>query len=474
MAAYHFFESPFTMSEYINEDAPINQSSSQPHHDENYDATDEPQDYRFLAALTSNPDGKHTIPKRGEKDFEPHGTLHQASILDASRQAMHDALDHTRVHGPKAMVRAWYFGDGVQEDDSEALEENVDLLSEAVRGRGLERDRTVMVEHSRGTHFRTMGKTALGTKSARLWLLPEEALYLVERGSLDLWWPSAPLKAMNGATGTYGEEGGEEDGMPLSLQACYSLLVGEGEGLIQLERFQVYANLKRTGYVVNRAPPPTRAFELEGEDLNPSTMEQREGLLSWLVKMVMGEKKEKKIEHLHFGPLVRPGLYRSYNDMYRQLSIIPVHKPKPTDSPREPSEPYKLAFHLWKPARIPTFAKSAPGMPDFRICVVDARETSVPSLDEITALLESTPWDPPNPQGGDQKSYVRLKHGWRNVILAVVDQGIISYLNMTEGAFGEERLHERFDRGGVIRGGKRGGGRGRRGSGRGGGRGRGK
>ncbi len=456
------------MAEFINEDAPIT-PSFQPHHDENYDATDEPQDYRFLAAMTATPDGKHSIPKRGEKDFEPHGTKHQASILDASRQAMHDALNYTRVHGPKAQVRAWYFGDGVQDDDDESLKESVDLLSEAVRGRGLEKNRVVMVEKSSGTNFRTMGKTALRTKSARLWLLPEEALYLVERGNLDLWWPADPLRALNGLTEPYGETAGEEDGMALSLQAAYSLLIGEGEGLVKLEQYQVYANLKRTGYVVNRAPPPIREFELEGEDLNPSTMannlDQREGLLTWLIKKIL---PEKPIKHAPFGPLVTAGLYRSHNDIYKRLSIIPSHRPTPTPTPKkETVEPYKLTFHIYKPARIPTFAKSSPGLPDFRICVVDARDTSVPTLDQITGLLESTPWDPPVLGGGDAKSYVRLKHGYRNVILAVVDQGIISYLGMSEGAFGEEKLYERFDRGGAIRGGKRGGGRGRGGRSRG-------
>ncbi|OBT65586.1 hypothetical protein VE03_05571 [Pseudogymnoascus sp. 23342-1-I1] len=459
----------------IDEDAPLTALSKGPQHDENFDPADEVQDYRFIASLSAN--GKSTIPKRGEKDFEPHGTKHQESVLDASRQAMHDALDYTRSHGPKSSVRAWYFGDGVQEPRSQRLgtdtqeggeeedEEAVDILDPSVRGRGLDRDMTVMVESSKGTHFRTMGKTPMGTTSAKLWLLPEEALYLVERGNLDLWWPSRPLQAVRSQTGSYDLEEGTEDGVPLSLQAAYSLFIGEGEGLVSMETYQVYANLKRTGYVVSRAPPATVPSE------TPRPQESFTNPFSWLFGKIFASEPTTPAP---YGPLVQPGLYRSHTKIYNQLSIIPVHKPSPIPSTTRPSSHLEVTFHIWKPIRIPTFAKSNPGEPDFRIAVVSARDTSVPTLEELASLLESTPWDPPKKEwAGDTKSYQRLKHGFRNVILAVVDQGIISYLTMSEAAFGEEALYGRFDRGGGVRGGKRGGGGGGRG-GRGRGRGRGR
>lgn len=58
------------------------------------------------------------------------------------------------------------------------------------------------------------------------------------------------------------------------------------------------------------------------------------------------------------------------------------------------------------------------------------------------------------------------------MILAVVDEGVVSYIRVGEGAFGKEKLFEqegREGRGG--NGGKRGGGGRGRGRGRGGGRG---
>ena len=60
------------------------------------------------------------------------------------------------------------------------------------------------------------------------------------------------------------------------------------------------------------------------------------------------------------------------------------------------------------------------------------------------------------------KSYLRLRHGFRNCVLAVVDQGVVSYLRVGEVGFGMEKMYERV---GGKRGGK--GGRGGRGRGRG-------
>lgn len=431
-------------------------------------------DYRFMHMKK--------IPKRGEKDFEEHGTRAQLSVLEASRQAMHDAISGDRIHADsKNSVRAWYFGEEVFNGDEV---ERQALMSERVRGRGLEKDRIVMLESMSGTHYRTMGKAAQGTEAGRGWLLPEEALYLLERGNIDLWWPhshaTAQILAGDWIKYGYDDDKSFDQGVPMSLQAAYSLLIGEGEGKTSLEEFTVFANLKRAGFVVNRHQPPPPAPEPEVSsswDWLPSypSFEGKPGLLGWLFPNLITSATSTSTSP-QYGPLANKRYYRNYASLYPSLSIVPLHKPTATPPLNPPPEdsPFKLSFDIYKPSRIPTFAKSHPGPPDFRICVVDADDTSAPTLEELTALLESTPFDPPNPGGGDAKSFARLKHGWRNVILAVLDGGIISYLNMSEGAFGEEKLWERFDRGNVVRGGK-GGGRGRGGfRGRGRGRGRGK
>lgn len=423
-----------------DDDAPPTAFRSQSAEDN--DPSEETQDFRFLAALTSKTNGQ--LPKRGEKDFEPHGTKHQDGVLEASRQAMHDALSHTRFHNPKTHNRGFYYGEGSLERD--------DILPEEWR-RGLDDDHVVLMEHTRGPHFRTMGTPTTGKKHGSLWLLPEEALYLVERGNIDLWWPTQ--SSYNGMI-EEDEQGRpkkrdqdeKDQGAPMSVQAAFAMLIGDDseKGKVSLDRYTVYTNLKRTGFVVLRAPDwdltkPGQAHSFQAV----KSSEESPSIFSWLFGRLF---PESEIEHAPYGPLVRPGMYRSYNTIYRQIAVIPRHRPLST--PENPSsaspanDPYRVIFHLWKPSRVPTFAKSDPGIPDFRVAVANARTTFVPSLSQVTSLLESTPWDPPKSGTGVKSTYQTLKHGWRNVVLAIIDQGVISYLRLGETAFGQEQLFERF------------------------------
>ncbi|RAL62653.1 hypothetical protein DID88_004498 [Monilinia fructigena] len=240
----------------MDEDAPITSLYNQPNEDN--EEGDETQDFRLLASLSSK---TGSLPKRGEKDFEPHGTKQQDGVLAASRQAMHDALDYTRFHLPKAHIRGFYYGEGV--------------------GEGLERDDV----HPEDRILGQLGSRMKGNTKVVLWLLPEEALYLVERGNLDLWWPnkSSYHGVEEGESEKIENTGDEDDGAPMSLQAAYAMLVGlDGErGKISLERYNVYANLKRNGYVVMRGPDwdpniPTKSF---GHGSAPG---ESNGMFNWL------------------------------------------------------------------------------------------------------------------------------------------------------------------------------------------------
>ncbi|KUJ23186.1 uncharacterized protein LY89DRAFT_635400 [Mollisia scopiformis] len=450
----------------VDEDAALR--SSQPTANDETELGDEFQDFRFLAALTAKSGGQ--LPKRGEKDFEPHGTKHQDGILSASRQAMHDALSYTRVHTSKQYNRAFYYGEeGLPRDE---------VIREDWR-QGLDDDHVILVESDKGPHFKTMGKTNTGKRDPGIWLLPEEALYLVERGNLDLWWPSrssytsvVPDEDNTDMKEKVDTQDEVDEGFPMSLQAAFSMLIGQdGErGKVSLERYTVYAHLKRMGYAILRASDWDVTQPGKPQSHQVELISEPTSAFSWLFGKFFAEKE---IQHSQYGPLVKPGMYRSYNSIYRQIAVIPRHKPNPNPSAPAPipNDPYRVVFLLWKPSRLPTFAKSNPGLPDFRVAITDARSTCVPSLGQISSLLESTPWAPPKGSEfeGQGKVYQRLKNGWRNVVLAVIDQGVISYLRLGEVAFGDERMYERFDAGGNS-GSKRGGGAGRGGRGRGKGR----
>ncbi|PHH79679.1 hypothetical protein CDD83_3846 [Cordyceps sp. RAO-2017] len=439
---------------------------------------DDMPDYKLFAAMFEKRGVSSKTIRKGEKDFESHGTRSQDAALENSRSALEEVLRYTRVHRADAWIRGWYFpdrwgprsadGDG---DDSDGRDPWLG-------------HRVVVVEHEKGGWMKDIGRTATGSDKdrpgiGRLWLLPEEALHLVERGTLDLWWPDLPLSELLPRGAPPSREGfGPDDydvGLTLSLEAAYSLLVGydADRGKTTLPKYQVYAHLKRAGYHVLRAPPPAAADSHPSPPPPPpAPAPAPTALWQWFSSLLgWGRGAEPK----PLGPLVSPGIYRAYGPIYRQLALLPRHRPAEQQQQAPPQEPFRVCYHVWKPGGAP-FSKKSPPAPDFRVAVADTRGSGLPTLEQLDALLASTPPDPPGEaMQGPGRLYQRLRHGHRNVVVAVVDSGLVNFMRFGEAAFGEERLFERFDArgGGRGRGGKRGGGRGRgRGRGR-GGRGRG-
>lgn len=155
-------------------------------------------------------------------------------------------------------------------------------------------------------------------------LLPEEALYLLERGSLDLRWPAGREGEVDNEDEVDGY-GSEEDapppeaGLPLSLQAAYACLMGRGG--LTLERFAVYAGLKRSGYIVQRGPAwdPEEDVDLDNVDTTWKAADGSSQQLlgetplarfAWLYRLIFGSSSTDPPPR---GPLVAPGLYRSYS-----------------------------------------------------------------------------------------------------------------------------------------------------------------
>ncbi|KAK5631366.1 hypothetical protein RRF57_007080 [Xylaria bambusicola] len=450
---------------------------------------DQAQDFRMFTSLLNGPGKKSQASskaiRRGEKDFESHGTRAQEGVLESSRSAMHEVLSYTRQHQPRNALCGWYFPDRWADMPPES-ESIPDAATDKQSGsrtaksrntvQGLfARDRVVAIEADKSTMLTSTGRVVTTADKfnpgrSKTWLLPEEALFLIERGTLDLWWPVRGIEEVFPAE--KGPEESQEDirkledydlGIPLSLQAAYALFIGkDGEkGKISLEKYQVYANLRRTGYRVLRATPlPPR----------PPLPQTSQSLWQWLFSLI------QKPFSLHssysgYGPLVKPGLYRSYILIFEQLALVQRHKPAPLPPSElpQPQDPFKIFFHVWKSNS--SFVKTRPPPPDFQMAVVDARESSVPTLEQLDSLLLSTPWSPLEKDEGRQGAgvvYKRLKHGWRNAVVAVVDRGLISYMRFGEMAFGEELLYENV---GVRPRAKRGG---RAGKGRGGAKGRGR
>lgn len=320
---------------------------------------------------------------------------------------MHDALAHPRLHQPKNHVIGYY--------DTESTG-----------------DACVVVDNARGVFYRTMGTA---DSKNRMWLLPEEALWLLERGSLDIRWPSSEER-----------HPGPNDGVPMSLQAAYAILMGRSG--LTLEKYQVFAGLKRTGYTVQRAATwhENATVQVPKTALTTTKPLQRGyGLFEIFRQVLSAIFSPPSVGSLSSGPLVAPGLYGNYAYMYRSLSLIPFHQPEDPFQPEntKPKPPFRVTYDVYKPTT--SFKKSMPPKPDFRIAVLDARTTQVPTLQEISALLDSLDEDPPSP---DKRMEIQLKYGYRNVLLAVVDTGIVSYLRLSDSVFGRQKVYEQKKHGG--------------------------
>ena len=353
------------------------------------------------------------------------------SKLDASRLAMHNVLSWQRTHTQKNHIPAMY--------------------DAATNMAYVNRPKTSM--------FLTMGRSRGGKE----WLLPEEALFLIERGSVDCRWP------------VKGEENGGNmlEGAPMSLQGAYAAFLGfEGGvgGKLTMEMYTVYSGLKRAGYVVFRHgswddnPEALPHTVLASQEQGAKKGGYWTAFWSELWRRIAQPTYTVSPESLAHGPLVRPGLYRSYADIFRALSLIPSHSrsaPPSLTLPPNPHSPFRVHFDVWKTSGSQRFRKSAPPPPDFRICVINARETNIPTAAQLNDLMATVPDDSP---GENKTTMNKLKHGERNVVLAVVDNGIPSYIRVADVEFGREKIYDRP----AQRGGKGGrGGRGGRGRGRG-------
>ncbi|KAI9732168.1 MAG: tRNA-splicing endonuclease subunit sen54 [Cirrosporium novae-zelandiae] len=422
--------------------------------DPTYDSDDdETLPSSLLTALKSKP--HPTLPRRGEKSFEPIPHLSsQANKLLRDQTDLHDTLSVPPISAPH--VRCY----GVFDEK---------------RGE-------VWVQKAKGVHFKSMGRGAAmkgknGKIIAGVWLWPEEALYLVERGSLEVWYPDPMMteneeEADNEVDDDYGNEtldGLPKDALPLSLQACYALLMSRCD--LTLERYQVYTGLKRSGYTVLRAKGGWGDEQNLGiEDTDERNVARKEassegvteGFLLRLFQMLGlggGRTRKQKLASPHGiarGPLVGVGLYRNYGDIYNLLTIIPHHTPSPTStSPptlrasSSTTTPLTITYNLYTPS--PHFKKTSPGAPAFRLCVLPpptslTTSPTLPTLSSISNLFDQTPYDPP--PGYMNNPDAKLKWGKRNVVVAVVDRGIISYLRLSDGDFSSRKVWE----GGVGRG----------------------
>ncbi|BGP57769.1 tRNA-splicing endonuclease subunit sen54 [Rhodotorula sphaerocarpa] len=358
------------------------------------------------------------IPKRGEKDFEPlaaadafppsskEATLsqHQRTLLQDSRNALYTALSSgSRHHSSKGHNSFTWRPDC---DGGRAVCDSGNAAY--------------------GVHFSNIGHFNQTRKT--LELLPEEALYMVERGAIELWRDT---------------EAG--DRVPMSVQQSWSELLGHDD--LTPERYQVYAFLRRLGYVVVRARSiagaeravTTKRLPLYRilidtalrplHSLRESILRLAATLRSWFSGSTVQQVRQIVTRSLkraegQASSLLSGRRWTSYDKMFAHLQVIPSGHDRPLPRgplPHQPSvltpldkrtgseapadrlpsyqeQPYQTFFHVYKP--VTKYKKSDPPEPDFRLVVINAVTTPMPDLFEFTAMFDSTPMPPPPPPPG--------------------------------------------------------------------------
>ncbi|KAH7915474.1 tRNA-splicing endonuclease subunit sen54 N-term-domain-containing protein [Hygrophoropsis aurantiaca] len=401
------------------------------------------------------------IPKRGEKDFEPApggGSGFQLHVLDRARSAMFAALQGSRNISSKSISYAIW-----QTDISRAY-----------------------VTTARGIHFTAMGHSTTRSlpgdnekskQYKRLELLPEEALYLIERGAMLCW------------KQTQTDVSFIEDvqGAPMTVQQAFSEMIGKEN--LTLEKYQVFAYLRRLGYVVTRAEPPTPSYPIPAPRITKHikrSIFQQISCLLWCTVSRVSRSWGAAFDWWH---PIQLGGWSCHNithaAVFKLLRFIPsghsvILRPPPfTSDSATPVSPYKIFYNLYKPST--PFKKSAPPSPDFSIVVIDARTTTLPLLHELTGLFDVLPEIPPplprkrtippsQAQANSSKAaavsnpqiqsllhrlfpwlspklpdhqplrpnpFAALKAGKKSVIIAAVDTGNISFFRFSQGTFNE-------------------------------------
>ncbi|CAG7855090.1 SubName: Full=Related to tRNA-splicing endonuclease {ECO:0000313/EMBL:CCA70308.1} [Serendipita indica DSM 11827] len=401
--------------------------------EQNADSGEEDQmlDWSKLAPKPSK--ASRALPKRGEKAFEPIAagpSAYQKHTLEKAREAMYTALSAQREIQTKR-------------------------LSQAIWIPSLYRAHVV---DSRGVVFVSLGSYVRRpeTPHKRLELLPEEILYMVERGSMLCWKESAAL-----AASTYEKDGDDQIqliGEPMSAQQCFTEMLGKGR--VSMEQYQVYAYLKRFGYTVRRAQPlPESEYVVFQHPLQKVSLWQRislriSTLLALISRFLSGDWWTR------FHPGIMSSLHKDahYPSIFNRLRIRP--HPGPVHQVTKTS-PYQVFFHVWKPET--AWNRTQPTRPDFEIVVVNARTTSFPTIFDLTALYDELPTVPPLLNNApirrhatqrwsfgvfsSLRSYLwptvdkrvnvfgTLKAGKNTVILAVVDAGTMSMYRFNQGCF---------------------------------------
>ncbi|WVW81773.1 hypothetical protein I302_103770 [Kwoniella bestiolae CBS 10118] len=385
---------------------------------------------------------KIIIPRRGEKDFEPLSeTVNlQEMMLQKSREALFNALVGVRGGNSKSISHAIITPSNPYPKMLIIHGHLFDTIGMSIRYPTSEKD--LQKGKSKGY--------------SQTELLPEEALYLLERGTLQIWM-SNDLTEEEKDKG-YGEWSDEEYGVKgaveMSVMDGFGTFIGR-DGL-SWERYQAYAYMKRLGYTVQRTrhfipdhflfdplPSPPKEPARDPDALYPGMQPFHTWWLNlpkWIaglfryvgrnVRNVVGRisrvglSSDKRFK----GTLLEGWTGDSYKSIFQHLRLIPQGHSQPLPIRPSPApeslrtkydillhNPYLPFYHIWKPSA--PFTKrgwdkgSESGLrdypPTYWAGVVESRSTPIPTIQQLDEIFNIVPDEPKGPVKKVGPQYVR-------------------------------------------------------------------
>lgn len=408
---------------------------------------DEVQDWSTINRASNLKTSDETLPKREGKFFDQDGSKSQQERLQDSRNQMHMALLHIRGHHVKQlMVGVW-----------------------------IPAKKMALVPHAKGSFFKDIGVAhtyRMKKKLQGMWLLPLEAVYLVERGSLIMYLSNEKFEKFIADAET---DFDYETLLKLPLSHLYSLALSLSPDLV--DKYETYALLKRLGYLIlesRQVQDEPRVIAKKTEPLKETFFGWPKSLVSLLSTVTNFLRNLRNA--LYFGSWH----HVNYTLVYQLLQLIPTYTPESLEDLPVDAR-YEIAFDVWKPA--PTFSKKTPPVPDYQVGVVNVALVPFPSISVLKALwgqvrrredrfraeLSKTPAKPIaktstpkfvskkeermkrkieresklDPQIRKRNEYLAkkdqlLKSGTTGtkVVLAVIDTGVINFSTYNETDFG--------------------------------------
>ncbi|KAF9186536.1 tRNA-splicing endonuclease subunit sen54 [Haplosporangium sp. Z 767] len=300
-----------------------------------------------------------------------------------------------------------------------------------------------------------MGHTLHG----QIYLYPEEALYLVDRGSLIIEHHSVEMTVQQ-VWSVYLSQARIFD--RTQQDATRGIRNGEDDSSEALNRYLTYAYLKRLGFVVIR--PGTYGQQSDARKLQTSeqaiirfsagalfwsalwtsvievwksnTSAIVAGIGSWFAPFTKLWNRE------HSRPLVANNASLNYDQILKTLQIIPdmrLAQPRMPanqgvhcDNKKARTRPRReVDYEVYKPAG--AFKKRQPGIPDYKVVVVSPT-AALPTLGEFAHLMDGQT-DPAS--GLSLSTQITQEKGKKSkapagpqILFAVVNGGQVSFVNM--------------------------------------------